>query len=167
MARGRLRTFNRATKRLTTWGNLADQGFTGVATGGSSLISSTAFEEPGTIIRARGIISIRATAEGASQTINGAFGVGLVSAEALAVGITALPTPHSDADWGGWMVWKPFGLRWLVDTAVGAEWAHVMIEIDSKAMRKVEASSAMVFVAESQSGAFDIIESVRLLLKLA
>ena len=166
MARGRRNFGHRSVKRLSQWSQLADQGFVAVASAGSTLVSSTSFEEPGTIVRARGQISIRPASNVADVDIVGAFGIGLVSAEALAIGITAVPTPHSDVDWGGWMVWQSFALAFESITQAGVLQNSWSFEIDSKAMRKVETSSAMVFVAESQGGAFSFSENVRLLLKL-
>ncbi len=152
-------------RRLTEWSNLADQCSVQVSSGGATLISSLSFEDPGTIVRSRGIISVRPSAYTADVEICGAFGVGLVSSEALAIGVTAISEPFTDADWGGWMVWRPFNFRIEFISAVGVLFgdATVEIEIDSKAQRKVEPNSAMVFVAESQVGAFNIAEQVRLL----
>ncbi len=65
------------------------------------------------------------------------------------------------------MVWQPFAFFFEFIDGTGTVFpASLSYEIDSKAMRKVEPNSAMVFVFESQVGAFDAIESVRLLLKL-
>jgi len=152
--------------RLTEWSSLLDAGFTSVAATGATLISSVGFEDPGTIIRSRGSITVLPATFAADSNPVGAFGVGLVTAEALAIGITALPHPYRDADWGGWMVWQPFAFKWEFGDATGFSRGDWTYDIDSKAMRKVSPSTAMVFVAESQSGAFDIHESVRLLLKL-
>ena len=97
-------------KRLTEWSALADQGYVAVGTGASTLISSLSFEDLGTIVRFRGQILLQGSSA-ADLNVVGAFGIGLVSVEALAIGITAVPTPFSDADWGGWMVWRPFSFR--------------------------------------------------------
>ena len=134
-----------------------------VAAGGATLLSAITFEAPGTIVRARGIIAIKLQTYAADVEINGAFGVGLVSREAFDIGITAVPEPFMDADWGGWMVWKPFAMRYESITQAGVLLGSWTFEIDSKAMRKVETNSAMVFVAESRGGAFAVAEDVRLL----
>ena len=134
-----------------------------MASAGATLISSIAFETPGTIVRSRGRITIQPQVYSADLNIVGAFGIGLVSSEAAAVGITAIPEPFSDADWGGWMVWQSFALHYEFHDATGSFLESEAIEIDSKAMRKVEPNSVMVFVAESQGGAFFIAETVRLL----
>ena len=136
MTRPRSRSFTRGgPKRLTEWSGLADQGYVNVSTTASTLISSVAFEDPGTIVRARGRCSIRPQTVVADLDVVGAFGIGLVSAEALAIGITALPTPQSDADWGGWMVWRSFAYRLEFVDATGTFQIDWGFEVDSKAMR--------------------------------
>ena len=154
------------TARLTEWSTYGGAS-AGVASGGATLISSISFEDPGTLIRTRGIISVAPQAFGADLLVTGCYGAGIVSAEALAVGITAIPTPVSDADWGGWMVIEPFSLRVEFSDATGIVVpASVQVPIDSKAMRKVEPNEAVVFVAESLVGAYNIVDMTRLLLKL-
>ena len=169
MAHARNRSFrsNSRSARLTQWGGLADQGFVAVASTGATLVSSTAFEEPATLIRSRGSIGVHPTSFAADGNVVGAFGAGIVTAEALAIGITALPHPYRDSDWGGWMIWESFQFRLEFASAVGFEMPTIRIPIDSKAMRKVEPNEALVFVAESQEGAYQLNETIRLLLKLA
>ena len=161
------RSFGPRSARLTEWGGLADQGFVAVASTGATLVSSVSFEDPGTLIRSRGALSLHPTSFAADGNVVGAFGAGIVSAEALAVGITALPHPYRDSDWGGWMIWESFAFRLEFASAVGFEMPTIRIVIDSKAMRKVAPNEALVFVAESQEGAFQVNEAIRLLLKLA
>ena len=156
----------RGSKRLTEWSSLGAQNYVAVANAGATLISSVAFEDPGTIVRARGLISVKVENPALDNDIAGAFGIGLVTAEAFGIGITAVPEPFSDADWGGWMVWQPFGFHWEHFDSTGAGKESWEFEINSKAMRKVEPNTNMVFVAESQSGAFRLAEYVRLLLML-
>ena len=153
--------------RLTEWSSLVDAASVVVATTGSSIVSSTSFEDPGTLIRSRGLVTLELPSYAADALVFGAFGAGIVSAEALAVGITAVPHPYRDADWGGWMIWQAIGMRFEFNDATGTFLASWNYDVDSKAMRKVGPNEAWVFVAESQSGAFSIHESVRLLLKLA
>ena len=139
-----------------------------VLTGASTLISSLAVDEATTIVRTRGMVSIFPAAFSADLNVVGAFGIGVVSAEAFAIGITAIPTPHSDADWPGWLMWESFGYRVEFVDATGFQGnAQQSINVDSKGMRKVGASEVVVFVAESQSGAFQIADVTRQLFKLS
>ena len=64
------------------------------------------------------------------------------------------------------MVWQAFAFQWEFGDATGQRISSFIIDIDSKAMRKVEPNTSLVFVAESQTGAFSIAEHVRLLLLL-
>ena len=161
------RSFPRGKQRLTQWIGPPDQNFVSVASGGASLISSVLFEEPVTLMRTRGEMSIELNSYAADLAIAGAIGAGVVSAEALAIGITAVPTPFRDADWGGWFLWRSFGKRYEFQDATGAFLASWSFEVDSKAMRKVSPNEAIVFIAESQSGAFSIFDGTRGLIKLS
>ena len=153
-------------KRMTEWSQYSGAGFAAVSAGGATLLSTIAFESPGTLIRTRGLISIKPQSFAADVGIVGAFGIAMVSAEAAAVGITALPEPHSDADWGGWMVLQPFAFHYEFQDGSGGLLGSVQIEVDSKAMRKVGLSTVAIFIAEGISGAFNIADESRLLLKL-
>ena len=168
MARARGRHFaGKSQRRLTEWSQYDLGALQGVASGGATLLSGLAFEDPGTIIRTRGSIVVKPQVYTADLTIQGCFGIGLVSAEAFGVGVTVVPEPYSDSDWGGWMVIQPFTIVLEFGTGVDIIFpAMVEYAIDSKAMRKVEPNLVMVFVAESLSGAFSIGDQTRLLQKL-
>jgi len=160
------RTFrNDSNRRKTEW-SAFDGAAENVANGGATLLSGIAFENPGTIVRTRGIITVFPQDFSADSTVVGAFGIGMVSAEAFAAGVASIPEPFSDADWGGWMVMVPFTFHFEFQSATGAEMVHVQYEVDSKAMRKVEPSTVLVAVAESFGGAFAIVDMTRSLLML-
>ncbi len=132
-------------------------------------MSGLAFEDPGTIIRTRGSIVVAPQSGLVTDLdITGAFGIGLVSQEAFAAGVASIPEPFTDSDWGGWMVIQPFAMRWeeVVGATEGLERMETTYEIDSKAMRKVQPNSIMVFVIESLTGAFAVADLTRLLIKL-
>ena len=70
---------------MTEWSAYDPSGYLAVASTAATLLSGLAFEDPGTIIRTRGQIVIRPVANFAADVdIVGAFGIGLVSAEAFA-----------------------------------------------------------------------------------
>jgi len=154
-------------RRKTQWIGPPLQGYITVASGGATLISSLVLEEPTTAVRVRGMVSIQPQLTNADIELIGAVGIGVVSAEALAVGITALPEPYSDADWGGWMVWRSFAYQFRFEDATATQYPRWDFEVDSKAMRKVGPSDALVFVAESFAGAFKVADTTRQLLKLS
>jgi len=155
------------SRRVTQWIGPADQGYVSVASGGATLIASTSFEDSTTVVRTRGHTSIQPGSFAADLNVIGAVGMAIVSAEALAAGITSIPEPFNDADWGGWLVWRSFSLHLDVATAAGFDSnAALEFELDSKAMRKITPNEALVIVAESQAGAFDISTPWRVLVKL-
>jgi len=164
----RLRATHGGHRRLNEWVGPPEQGFISVATGGSTIISTLNIEEAVTIVRTRGMVSVFPAVFSADLNVVGAFGCGIVSAEALAIGITAVPTPYSDADWPGWFVWESFAFRFEFGSgAEGFMPASLQIPIDSKGMRKIGSNEAFVCVAESQEGAFSIADTTRQLIKLA
>ena len=153
--------------RLTQWVGPADQAFLAIASTATSILSSILFEEPVTVVRTRGWIGIQPGAFTADVNIVGAVGVGIVTAEAFNAGVASVPSPYLDADWGGWLVWRSFGYRFekqTTDTDLLVDWGF---EVDSKAMRKVQANERLVVVAESQVGAFNIMDGLRTLIKLS
>ncbi len=169
--RGGSRTV-RGPRRQVTWVAPADQGYIALASTTKVLLASFSPEGAGmekpTVVRTRGQLSIRPNVFSGDVDIVGAFGLGIVSAQALAIGITAIPGPFDDADWDGWFVWRSFSYRFeLVDGTGDFYPASSDMEIDSKAMRKVADNEAVVIVMQSQIGAMSISAPLRLLFKLA
>ena len=165
----RQRNFHRGFKqsaRLTEWTGPALQSYVNVATTGATIVSSVAFEEPATVIRTRGRVSVAPQTFGADLEITGAIGMGIVTQEAFAAGVAAVPEPWTDADWGGWFVWRSFGYKFELVDATGTLQVDWGFEVDSKAMRKVSSNEVLVVVAESQLGAFKIFDGTRHLIKL-
>ena len=159
-----------APRRQTRWFGPADQGYVAVATTAQVLVASlpidlTSLVRP-TITRTRGLISIKPELFSADVDIVGCFGAGVVSQEAFDIGITAIPGPFDDADWSGWYVWQPFAFHFEETAGSSGLWS-VELPIDSKAMRKVGPNEVLVFVAESQVGAFRIALPLRTLFKLS
>ena len=76
----------------------------------------------------------------------GAFGIGLTTVASFAIGITALETPIDDEAWDGWLYHRYFALRAATivvgagaddGESINAVSAGLRIEVDSKAMRKL------------------------------
>ena len=152
---------------MTQWVGPPDQGFISVAAGGATLISFLSFEEAATLVRVRGAVAFRYNSYAADASIVGAIGIGIVSTEAFTAGIASIPEPYSDGDWGGWMVWRSFAHHFQSITQAGVLLGDMSIEIDSKAMRKVSPNETAVFIAESQSGAYQVADCTRQLIKLS
>ena len=70
-----------------------------------------------------------------------AAGIGIVSADAFAVGATAVPSPSADQDWSGWM-WHYAGGPIVGFSVTESEntgpVSQIRIPIDVKAMRKMK-----------------------------
>jgi len=158
----------RGPRRSTQWFGPAIQNFVSVASGGATIIASLSFEEPLTIIRTRGVFVVIPGSFVADLSYVGAVGMAIVSTEAFNAGIASVPEPFTDADWGGWFVWRSFAAHMELITAAGFESVTgITMEIDSKAMRKVTPNETLVVVCESQSGAVDVVDGTRHLVKLS
>ncbi len=132
-----------------SWTGVAPAVFTQIDAGNKILLASFAlsgaFDE--TVTRVRGLIQFQSDQGIAAEFQLGAVGMIVVSSDALAVGITALPSPGNDITNDGWFVWVP-----LLNT-VGAADASAnpgyRIVVDSKAQRIVHEGSVIVVVAEN------------------
>ncbi len=152
------------TRRKTLWGGTT--GATAVTTlaGGTALLFSSftaaqlaVIGVPLTIIRNRGLFSVKPNQFVASEEPFGAFGMAIVSEQAAAAGIASVPTPFADSAWDGWMVWQPFATAITFGTGVGFdEAAFTHFPYDSKAMRKVEDNERLIFVVENASAAGEL-----------
>jgi hypothetical protein len=88
----------------------------------------------------------------ASEQAMGAFGVAVVSDQASAIGVTAVPTPITDADSDLWFTFQ-YGIARLIFDAGGAiHTAPTVYQFDSRAMRKVEQGQDIVSTFENASG---------------
>jgi len=130
------------------------------------LVASLTLAEKATVVRVRGQVSVQPQAVTADLNIVGAIGMGVVTEEAFNAGITAIPEPFSDADWGGWLMWRSFSYALEVVSEIGTYFPDWDFEVDSKAMRKVDINEVVVIVAESQGGAFSVSTLLRTLIKL-
>ena len=126
---------------------------------------------PFTIVRTRGVISVRSDQQAASETFGASYGEAVVSDEAAAVGVTAVPTPTTDSASDLWHVYEYIVGRFQFGST--ASFVDVGVEriIDSKAMRKVEDGQQLVTVVEGPgagltSSGSAILGYSRLLVKL-
>jgi len=124
-----------------------------LATAGTAVLVSTLNAaalalRPFTVIRTRGMLHIDTDNAAAAEHYSAAFGMAVVSDQAAAIGVTAVPTPVTDSGSNLWFVYD-----WLFGshnsrTDVGQGTAGFVKEIDSKAMRKVESGSDLAVVIE-------------------
>ena len=127
-----------------------------------------------TIVRIRGALQAYITS---TDSINGGFhcvlGIGIVSADAFAVGVTAVPNPLGDFDWPGWMYHWFYDLHAATSTITDSlvnGLGSIQFEVDSKAMRKIglnEVLMANLETVEDPASGMSVFFDSRVLLKLA
>ena len=106
-----------------------------------------------TILRTRGEFLVSTDQSAATEHIFGAWGLAVVSEEAAAIGITAVPTPITDQDSDLWFAWVPFHAGLRFGTNVAFQNVIERYTIDSKAMRKLSGNQRIVEVIENNASA--------------
>ncbi len=114
----------------------------------TSLNAAALANRPFTIVRTRGVIQVRSDQSAASETYGASYGEVVVSDQASAIGVTAVPTPTADSGSDLWFVYEFVIGRFIFSTA--AAFTDVGFErvVDSRAMRKVEEGQDLVTVVE-------------------
>jgi len=146
----------RGQRRATFWGRSpADTGVTGLAAATAVLDSTAVSADPGeTIVRVRGMISIRSDQLAASEDVVGAVGFAVASDQAVAVGVGSLPTPYTDQDSDLWFVHQFFTHSFTFGDATGfGQPAMSVFSFDSKAMRKFPLGTTLIVVVENGAAA--------------
>ena len=132
------------------------------------LDQSFAFGEDATITRIRGKLWVASDQVAASEQPFGAIGMAVVTNQALAIGVTAVPTPITDQASDEWFLWEP----WFADIAFADATGFIQkfrqIEFDSKAMRKVNDGLSVIVALENSSSAHgaNYLLEFRMLVKL-
>ena len=106
-------------------------------------------EDPETLVRTRGFFNISVISGQAASIIGGAFGMYVVTADAFAIGITALPGPLTDSR-NDWFVWQPFTLGGT-SASVTSLPGNVQIPFDSRGMRKLKDGDVLAVMLELES----------------
>jgi len=132
------------------------------------LLAASLALRPFTIVRTRGILYGRSDQSAATENWGGAYGIAVVSEQADAIGITALPTPVTDMDSDLWLLYEQMYGRIDFDSSISVREVGFMKEIDSKAMRKVVDGQQVVVTAETPAhvSSWGIVDGFRMLLKL-
>ncbi len=125
---------------------------------------------PFTVIRTRGFFGVRTDQVSASESFDASLGYSVVSDQAAAVGVTAVPTPESDRGSDLFFVYESIMGRFNFVSAVGMEGNILQsMQFDSKAMRKVNDDQTIVSVIESSTASATgptVHDSARILIKL-
>ena len=160
-------------RRKTIWGaHVMSQHM--IAGGDTAAILSNAGASilamrPYTIVRTRGFLSLSTDNHVAEELQEFSFGHCVVSDEAFAIGVTAVPTPDTDMDSDLWYVFEQMAAKNEFSSAAGFDpRGAIQYRYDSKAMRKVEDGQTDISVIESSgaSSGFELTHSFRQLIKL-
>jgi len=144
--RGRFPVSNR---RRTGWENGPSiSNLTVTASGQIIGTGLTALADGFTLVRLRGLITLRLSVVGAAlDGFSGAFGIAIVSSDAFDA--SAVMDPLTEAEWDGW-IWHEF--FFLKGTIAGVGNNTSILErhivIDSKAMRKMPADNVLMIASE-------------------
>ncbi len=107
---------------------------------------------PFTIVRTRGFMLVRSDQQAASESYSLLYGHAVVSDQAVAVGVTAVPTPDTDSDSDLWFVFEGVFGRFVILSSVGQQpVGGTFQKFDSKSMRKVEDGQDAISVIETSS----------------
>ena len=104
-----------------------------------------------TVVRIRGEINFRLTAQGAGVTSSNQFvGIKVATASAIAAGIASLELSATGigSDWIWWYC-TSFQTTTSSEHALGADSTTNRVVIDLKAMRKVGSNQALILVAQN------------------
>jgi len=126
---------------------LSAAGATGWSIGQTSLVDGL------TIARIRGSFAFfldTATSDN-DGFLSLAVGIGIVTTPAFLVGITAMPSPLTEIEWEGWMYHKLVSGVYRadqVDELGNAGSSEVRVDIDTKAMRKLDSEETVFGAVE-------------------
>ncbi len=135
----------------------------------SSLNSAALALRPFTVVRTHLLVALTSDQSGASENQIGAVGLCVVSDQASAIGITAVPTPITDLASDLFFVHQSMINAFLFVTAAGiAPREDRQYVVDSKAMRKVNGDEDVVFTLEASGvgSGLSVVTMGRMLIKL-
>ncbi len=137
---------------MSVWFGFQHASSTMTSTGGTIIFSLNAAAlalEPFTIVRSHFEVALRSDQAAAVERQSASFGIAVVSDQAVAIGVTAVPTPFTDMASDLWFVHRNiFGDESSLTDITRPE---TRISIDSKAMRKVDIGQDIVVVGELAS----------------
>ncbi len=128
-----------------------------IAAGGSSTLFGSLNApaltlRPFTIVRTRGYWHFRSDQQSATEQQDVAMGNIIVSDEAVAIGVTAVPTPVTQNQ-SSWFLFDAGSDQFTFTTGVGfISPTGVLRNLDSKSMRKVEEGQDLIQVVETGAG---------------
>ncbi len=117
----------------------------------ASLNAAALALRPFTVVRTRLDWAVRSDQVAASEIYGLALGFAVVSDQASAIGVTAVPTPFTDQGSDLFFLYEQIFGQIVILSAVGQNEAGQLRQIDSKAMRKVNDDQDVVVVLESNT----------------
>ncbi len=158
-----------AQRRATEWiASTAETGTTALAASTSVLDQFFAIAEQVTITRTRGSLWVKSDQLAATETVVAALGMAVVTDQAAAIGVTAVPTPITDQGSDSFFLWMPFAQSIVVSSAIGFDnQGFTRYDFDSKGQRKVQQDDSIVIVLENNSAVgLEFLLMFRMLVKL-
>jgi len=165
------RSFQRS-RRESQWLSIPPVRATLVSASTATLALSLTTEEkalrPFTIVRTRMLFQIASDQQIASENYGCALGIAVVSDQAEAIGITAIPTPDTDRNSDLWLLYEDLVAKFTFGDATGFVNDGQMKYVDSKAMRKVEEGNDVTISLEAHANSQGLLAFIagRLLVKL-
>ena len=151
----RTRPVGRSSKRKTLWLNFMniDTDRVALAAGASvldaSLNAAALALRPFTVIRTRGVFMVMTDQSTGPEFPFGACGFAVVSDQASAIGVTAVPTPITDGGSSLFFSITPIIAGMRATSDIGYSTLQQTRYYDSKAMRKVEVGEDIVLTIEN------------------
>ena len=160
-------------RRETVWVGSADESVTTALTGGAvvfdqQLTAGILALRSFTVIRTRGWVAVWSDQAAAFEVPFGGLGMAVVSDQAAAIGVTAVPTPITDEGSDLWFQYQHFICSGAGQAASQSNSGQIF-PFDSKAMRKVEDGQDIVVTLENAAAAgigLLYVVKFRMLLKL-
>ncbi len=157
----RFRTITRGGRQVreTLWFSMTETRTTLASANSAALILSLNTAalalRPFTIVRTLMHWSIRSDQTGAGENYAAALGGAVLTDQAVAIGVTAVPTPFTDMGSDEWFLHSILDGRFMFISGIGVANDGTIpaggTVIESKAMRKVENGEDLVFVLENDS----------------
>ncbi len=163
---------NGVMRRETKWIAITETNTALAAANTAALFNGLEADElgqrPFTIVRTCLVHFVKSDQRAVSEQYQVGIGIAVVSDQALAIGITAVPTPFTDLGSDLFFLWNAIAGQISVTTDVGVLQEGLLQNVDSKAMRKVEDGQDIAITIENSglSNGSNTVKFGRMLIKL-
>ncbi len=106
---------------------------------------------PFTVVRTRGYLHVSGDQLTGTENWGVSMGFAVVSDQASAIGVTAIPTPETDRESDLWFVYESIWGRFGLSSAIGLLELGAHKDFDSRAMRKVEDGEDVIVALETSA----------------